>query len=213
MVGMSPWLDVPLSDYERHMDRAEVGQYAVLSDIFRDMLAQHRPSSVAIVGVAGGNGLEHIHSGVTTRTVGLDINPAYLDEVRRRFPDLPGLELYAVDLARSDVHIPAVDLVHAALILEHAGCDRCLRNTLALVQPNGLLSVVLQLPSEQTAGVAPTPYESIRALSPHFRLIEPAHFDEAVARHGFERISETRHELPGGKAFHAAVYRQTSIER
>jgi hypothetical protein len=41
-----------------------------------------------------------------------------------------------------------VQLVHAALVFEHAGVDDCLDNALSMIAPGGNLSVVLQMPAE-----------------------------------------------------------------
>ena len=58
---MNPWLALPLGDYKGHM---------------------RSPASVAILGIAGGNGLEHVDPSVTSRGVGLDLNPQYPDVTR-----------------------------------------------------------------------------------------------------------------------------------
>src|SRR3989304_9695251 len=92
----NPWLEIPLADYEAHMNLPEVAQAKFLGDVFGDMLKRHSPRSVAILGCAGGNGFEHLFTAETTRVVGVDINPEYIEEARRRFKDpLPGLELFA----------------------------------------------------------------------------------------------------------------------
>jgi len=46
---------------------------------------------------------------------------------------------------------PGVELVHAALIFEHAGTGRCLENAISLVSPGGHLSVVTQSVPHQRA--------------------------------------------------------------
>jgi hypothetical protein len=66
------------------MKSAEVQQLEVLSDLFADAVGFCRPDSVAILGVAGGNGLDRVDANITKRVVGLDINPSYLEAVRRR---------------------------------------------------------------------------------------------------------------------------------
>ena len=95
----SPWLHVPLTDYEGHMGSAGVQQLDALSDLFAEALTYCRPEAVAILGIAGGNGLERIDGNITRRIVGLDVNPLYLEAVRRRFQAARGLELHCVDLA------------------------------------------------------------------------------------------------------------------
>ena len=56
------WLQIPLSDYEGHMNSAMVQQLRALSDLFAQALASRQPASVAIAGIAGGNGLDRAAS-------------------------------------------------------------------------------------------------------------------------------------------------------
>src|SRR5512146_1962679 len=149
----TPWLSVPLAEYEQHMNSVEVRQLAVLSELFAEAIARCRPSSIAVLGIAGGNGLEQIDSSVTTRIVGLDMNPQYIETVRQRHSHLPGLDLRCVNLSEQRIVLEPVQLVHAALIFEHAGVECCLENALALTATGGNLSVVLQLPAESGKAV------------------------------------------------------------
>src|SRR5579859_5603193 len=144
----NPWLTIALEDYEGHMGAGNVRQLEALSDLFGRALELCRPESVAVLGVAGGNGLERIDRDVTKRVVGLDINAKYLEAVRQRHGSLSGLELHCTDLNDERLRVSPVELVHAALFFEHAGLGRCLENAVSLVAPGGQLSVVLQLPSE-----------------------------------------------------------------
>src|SRR5436305_9182848 len=98
----NPWLSIPLGDYEGHMGSAGVRQLTVLAELFKCALDCCSPESVAVLGVAGGNGLEQIDCAATKRIVGVDINQGYLEEVQRRFGTLPGLELHCRDLAERD---------------------------------------------------------------------------------------------------------------
>jgi hypothetical protein len=122
----NPWLSVPLAEDERHLGSPEVAQLGALSDLFAEVLARRRPPSLALLGIAAGNGLNRIDAGVTRRVVGVDVNPQYLVAVRERFCDLPGLELHCADLAEQTLAIAPVQLVYAALLFEHAGTGRCL---------------------------------------------------------------------------------------
>ena len=156
-------------------------------------------------GVAGGNGLERIDCAVTRRIVGLDINPAYLEAVRRRFAVLPGLELHCVDLGAQVVDVVPVRLVHAALIFEHAGTGRCLEHAVRMVGEGGRMSVVLQLQGREE-DVAPTPYASIQALREGFRLVEPEWLCGNLRERGLRMEREERRELRGGKGFWMGVF-------
>lgn len=181
-----------------------VQQLAVLSDLFA--LALHDgPDSVAILGIAGGNGLDRIDRQVTRRVAGVDINPAYLDIVRTRYGDL---ELHGVDLSQGPAPIEPVSLVHAALFFEHAGLDPALDHALRLVRnPGGRLCVVLQLPSTTSeAAVSNTGYASIQKLKDHFQFVDPQDFRQRMNSRGFTLEQESRHPLYGGKALWFAMF-------
>jgi hypothetical protein len=202
----NPWLDVPLADYEGHMNSAEVRQLAALADLFAEALTVCRPASVAILGIAGGNGLDRIDTGVTRRIVGIDINPTYLDAVRQRYTRLRGLELECANLSVGRLDLQPAQLIHAALVFEHAGVDLCLENALSLVGPGGALSVVLQLPSESEAAVSPTPFRSIQNLKSHFSLIDPEWLSTTLAQHHFRPIHQAHRSLPAAKAFWMGIF-------
>ncbi len=203
----NPWLTVPLNDYEEHMSSEPVRQLDALSELFRQVLEYCRPESVAILGVAGGNGLEQINPAMTRRVRGIDLNPDYLEAARERFGSLPGLELCCVNLAEQDTELPPVQLVHAALIFEHAGMERCLRNALVMVAAGGSLSVVLQLPSSaQEEGIGLKSLSSMQTLRQNFRLIEPAQFREQVEGSGFHLQQEVQQPLASGKSFWMGIF-------
>ena len=202
----NPFLAVPLADYEGHMRSAAVQQFAPLSDLFAEALAFCRPASVAVLGIAGGNGLDRIDPDSIHRVVGVDINPAYLDAIRQRHPRVRGLELLCVDLATQLVRLDPVELVHAALIFEHAGTALCLDNAISLVAPGGHLSAVLQLPSESEPPVSPTAFPSIQNLQSHFSLISPAWLAGTLEQRGFRLTHQAQRPLASGKAFWMGIF-------
>jgi hypothetical protein len=203
---LNPWLAVPLSDYEQHMSSAEVRQLSALSDLFAEAVRHCRPESVAILGVAGGNGLDHIDSSHTRRVVGLDLNPLYLEAVRQRYSHLPGLELRCINLSEQLVDLAPVQLVHAALIFEHAGVDCCLENAVSMVAPRGTFSVVIQLPAETGEAEVASRLPSIRKLKHRFSLVSPAWLRESLEGRGFRLTRQTIRNLPGGKCFWMGIY-------
>ena len=207
----NPWLAIPLEDYEGHMGSAGVRQLTVLAELFRRTLDRCLPESVAVLGVAGGNGLEEIDCAITKRIVGVDINQRYLDEIERRFGELPGLELHCRDLAERDFRLPPVALVHAALIFEHVGLGLALQNALSLVAPRGKLSVVLQLPSEEEQGVASTGYTSMQTLQQDFALVDISEFQRLLAQQGLQLIEQEKRSLPAGKALWLGVFVKTPV--
>ncbi len=190
------------------MGSSGVQQLDVLSDLFATALDISRPSSVAILGITGGNGLAHIDSRLTPRVVGVDINGEYLDSVRQRYPHLTGLELHSIDLAAAIVDLPSVKLVHAALIFEHAGTTLALENALSLVSEDGYFSAVLQLPSESEQGVSPSEFTTMHNLKSHFVLVDPEWFQETLMGRGWRLEEQTRRQLARGKALWMGIFRR-----
>ena len=201
-----PWLNVPLADYEGHMSAAGVEQLAPLAELFGEALGHCRPLSVAILGIAGGNGLAAIDPQVTRRIVGVDFNPIYLEATVRRYAHLDNLELHCADLAEEALACPAVAMVHAALVFEHAGTGRCLDNAAALVEPGGHLSVVLQLPSRIEQGVSPSGFASLQTLKQAFQFVDPAWLESTLTERGFALERHWCRELPAGKAFWLGIF-------
>ncbi|HLK69287.1 MAG TPA: hypothetical protein VKU19_37905 [Bryobacteraceae bacterium] len=178
---------------------SDVLQLEALSQLFQEALDQCRPRSVAVLGVAGGNGLERIDPAVTTRVVGLDVNLSYLNAVKRRFGQLPGLELHEVDLTADLPQMPRVELVHAALIFEHAGVGRALENALSLVEKDGHFSVVLQPVYGRPGPVR------IRDSVLDFSSVDPTWFRNEVESRGLKLLHERRYPVPSGE-FWAAIF-------
>jgi len=201
----NPWLSIPLADYEGHMSADNVQQLGALSNLFKRALDVCLPDSVAILGIAGGNGLEQASPAAINRIVGFDINPGYLDEVRRRFTH-PNLELHCVDLSREELRVGPVALVHAALFFEHAGLDRALDNALSLVSRGGKLSVVLQLPERQQRSVTTTSYPLMQTLAGGFSLVDVTRFRVLLETQGFRLQNEELRPLPTGKTLWLGIF-------
>jgi hypothetical protein len=203
---MNPWLALPLEDYEGHMGSASVDQLTPLADLFGEALARLRPRSVAVLGVAGGNGLEHVDSTLTTRVVGIDLNAGYLAATKARFPDLRGLELHCADLEQATLNLEPVALVHAALFFEHAGIGRCFDTAVSLVARGGYLSVVLQLPSEEHPAVTPSAYASMATLAGDFAFVAPHRLRRMLAQRELPLTHQARRRLPTGKVFWSGYF-------
>jgi SAM-dependent methyltransferase len=198
----NPWLDIPLADYEGHMAMPMVAQAQMLSDIFADALDKYKPGSVAILGCAGGNGFERISPEITHRIVGVDINPDYIEQARRRFGNhLPGLELLVGDMQADTFSISPVELVFAGLLFEYVDIKACLKNIRELLKPHGIIVAVVQLPSDSIPEVTPSPFISLGTLSSLMRLVPPDEFRRLVKFSGFREIESRTVKADGGKCF------------
>jgi len=205
----SPWLAIPLADYEAHMALPEIGQADLLAAEFGAALAELAPASLAVVGCAGGNGFERISPQATRRVVAIDINPAYLATLTSRFADrLPGLETHALDIGADRMGIAAVDFVYAALLFEYVEPGQALRHLGALCRRGGTLLTVLQLPSASMAAISPSPYAALRALAPAMRLLAADELQAHAAAAGFELQSSRIAVSPAGKQFAIRRFRR-----
>jgi hypothetical protein len=204
----SPWLDIPLADYEAHMAHPSVGQSPVLGDLLESMVGTYTPASIAILGCAGGNGLDRAGVQRIPRVVGIDINPEYLAEANRRYaPVVPGLALHCADVESDDLHFAPVELIFAALLFEHVDIASTMQNVQRHCLAGGRLVAVLQLPQTGHLPVTPTPYPSLQRLAPSMKLVAPSDLAMHAAAAGFSPEAHITHGLPTGKSFSVQVFR------
>jgi len=204
----NPWLTIPADEYVGHMSSPEVGQYQVLNGLLRDALGSIRPRSLLVLGCAMGNGFEHIDPGVTSRVVGVDINPGYLQRLVERFPHPAfALDVRCYDLAAYAFEPRAFDLVHAALVFEYVEWSLLLPRVVGALRPRGMLSVVLQRPSQATPAVTPTRFTRLRSLESIFRFVEPDDLAADAIALGLHLESRRTERLESGKAFEVLRFR------
>jgi len=210
----SPWLAIPLADYERHMALAEVAQAQLLADVFAELLDTYRPQSVAVLGCAGGNGFERISAAVTKRVVGVDLNPAYIEALRARFHEqLPGLELIAGDIQSDVTTFAPVELVYAGLILEYVDVALVLGRVRSLLVPPGILGTVIQLPGAHANLVTPSSFASLQSLESCMRLVSPTDLTDMAAAAGYKQIGGRRLESGGRKQFQLQVFQRDQLQQ
>lgn len=201
------WVDVPLSDYEAHMDSPAVAQLPALVELFAMALSIVRPQSVAVLGIAGGNGLDVLDLRCVTRVVGIDINAEYLATTAARHSDRLPLDLRCLDLSREAVtNIEPVDLVHAALIFEHAGTGPALDAAIQLVAPSGHLSVVLQLPASGDVPAPPSAFASIERVRGESAPVDRDAFVADLRARGFDVVHQHTRAVASGKALWLGVF-------
>jgi hypothetical protein len=203
----SPWLDIPLADYEGHMALPGVGQADMLATQFAQLLATWAPESAAVIGCAGGNGFDRVRVAITKRLVGIDINPQYIQELAYRYAArIPGLELYVRDIQEPLGQIKPVQLIYAALVMEYVEPVAALRNLAALCGPDAILATVLQLPAP-TAPITDSPFIRLQELAPALQLVAPEQLAAMAAAQGFALLATRQVSLSSGKQFALQLYR------
>jgi ubiquinone/menaquinone biosynthesis C-methylase UbiE len=210
-VGRNPWLDIPLEDYEGHMSLPEIAQAQLLSDVFAGVLERFKPRSLAVLGCAGGNGFERINTEVTSRVVGVDINPNFLQSLAVRFNEkLSGLELLAGDVQSDTFNVPPVELVYAALVFEYLDPEAALSKIRTMLNEQGILISVVQLMNAAIPEVTPSPYKSLQALSTAIHLIDPHNLEKIARRTGYAAGEKWTVVSAGGKQFCVQIFSRSA---
>lgn len=119
-----PWEEIALTDYEAHMRLDSVGQLQALDRLMARQLAAYPARTAAILGVAGGNGLEHADPQKYEIVYGIDVNEEYLAACAARYPALAGcLQTPCLDLTDESRELPKADLVIADMLIEYIGVE------------------------------------------------------------------------------------------
>jgi cyclopropane fatty-acyl-phospholipid synthase-like methyltransferase len=199
---LSPWLSIPLEEYEGHMALPEIGQAQMLAGELEFAVRRYSPKSIAIIGCAGGNGLDRLVGNRIERVVGIDINPAYVEMVSRRFQSrISGLELHVADIQSVLPQIASVDLIFAALILEYVDIAGTMRSLQTLCAADGALVVIVQAAGQNVEKTSPSPYKSIQLLAPAMRLVDVDDVKQQAMAAGFSPASSRVVSLRSGKDF------------
>ena len=186
----------------------DVRQAQLLSRILGSALDTYMPRSIALLGCAGGSGLEQLEGRVLGRVVAVDINPVYVEHVRERWSGrIAGLDLVVADVEKDDLTIAPVDLALAGLLLEYLDIAAALPRMRSMVRPGGTLITVLQSASAVTPDITPSPFSSLNALSSIMRLVTPDRLRALAEEHGFRQIDEQSVQAEGGKHFLAQSFR------
>lgn len=194
----NPWEDIPLSDYESHMRLNSVMQLQTLNEMMKGQLDAYPISSVIILGIAGGNGLEHIRTEKFQKVYGVDVNSSYLEETVRRYPRLEGiLECLCVDLTKDTDSLPKAELVIADLLIEYIGYE-CFKRAIRHIEPR-YVSCIIQINTEE-GWVSQSPYLHVfDGLERVHHQIEEHSLNEAMLEIGYHMVVASERPLPNGK--------------
>ncbi len=122
----------------------DVRQLQTLNAIMAEQMAQYPFDTVAIWGIAGGNGLEHAVNGGFQTIYGIDVNKRYLNECRHRYQNLSDrLILMNLDLSAAGTKPPGASLVIANLLVEYIGVE-CFARQLQNAMPRVVSCVIQQ---------------------------------------------------------------------
>lgn len=188
-----------------------IGQAQLLSDALQRTVAEFRPRSLAVFGVAGGNGLESVKRAVVRRVIALDFNPDYLARCcQRHASSFSEFEPVLHDLSQGPPAIAPVECIFAGLVLEYLRVESFCGYLGRLLTTGGNFATLLQLPAPTLPEVSPSPFTSLARLESAFSFVDPAFLDAHLSAHGFSRVIGDRYDLTSGKSFYYASYQATN---
>lgn len=197
----NPWKSINLDDYENHMLSENVRQLQALNQIMKEQIEQYPIRSVSILGVAGGNGLEHVDPNRVKQVYGIDINQDYLNACKQRHPQLNGIfSDICMDLKETSAFLPKTDLVIANLFIEYVGidffCDKIVE-----AGPRYISCVIQE--NKDRSFVSETPYEKeLSSLADIYKDIQSDRLIFSIDRISYSPTLMKKYDLPNGKIFH-----------
>lgn len=206
----NPWNHIPLEDYETHMSHDNVGQQQLLSWLTKKYLELLNPVNCLFLGVAGGNGLEHIDNNRVESVYAIDINQAYLEKAEGRFGGkIKSLRLLNIDISQNSTTICKADLIWAALILEYTGIHEALSFAKNNISKTGQLVITIQSNNGVTS-VSSTGIESLKKLGTVFKVVDRDDLISQAKAAGFEPADAEENFLPNGKSLLTFRFAYTS---
>ena len=197
----NPWTEIPLTDYERHMADSAVGQLRLLNSLTGKYLKNVKPETCLVLGIAGGNGLEHIDRHITKQVIGIDINQNYLDVCRERYNHCAdSLQLLQLDITQNTSRVCKADFIWAALVLEYTGIDKCLEFARNNILSGGHFIITIQA-NNNVQSVSPTGIETVKKAGTIFKIVEPGILLLKAKERGYTLVGNEENQLPNGKTF------------
>ena len=204
----NPWKDISLSDYENHMCLDSVKQLQALNEAMKEQFDMFPVDNAMVLGVAGGNGLEHIDPAKFVKVYGVDINAGYLEETKNRYKVLSGiLECLCLDLVNESDKLPNSDLLIANLLIEYIGYE-AFQKAVKKIDPK-YVSAVIQINTDTKNWVSDSPYlHAFDRLDEVHHQMEENALTDAMSAVGYSFISKDAKELPNGKALVRLDYKK-----
>ena len=194
----NPWEEISLSDYENHMKLDSVMQLQNMNQMMKSQFDAYPVSSVMILGIAGGNGLEHIDQIKFQKVYGVDINAEYLTAVEKRYSAISDiLECIQLDLIEEADRLPKAELLVANLLIEYIGYD-CFQKAVKQVEPQ-YVSCIIQK-NINSNWVSDSPYiHMFDDLDQVHHQMEEDSLIQTLTGIGYKLIALAENPLPNGK--------------
>ena len=204
----NPWEEISLDTYEKHMSLDSVKQLQLMNRIMKSQFEDYPVDTVMILGIAGGNGLEHIDIKKYKKVYGVDINKLYLQETQKRYSNLADiLQCLHLDIVCETEKLPQSQLLVANLLIEYIGYDAFVR-AVNIINPE-YISCVIQINTDEEMWVSDSPYiHAFDGLNEIHHQMESDVLNEKMYSIGFKLILQDMTELPNSKALVRQDYKK-----
>lgn len=196
----NPWEKISLSDYENHMKLDSVMQTQNMNQMMKGQFNAYPVSSVMILGIAGGNGLEHINKNKFIKVYCVDVNKGYLRAVKERYLNISEImECIRLNLIDETNKLPKAELLIANLLVEYIGYD-CFKKAVEQVHPK-YVSCIIQI-NMNDSWVSDSPYiHAFDDLEKVYHPMEENLIIQTLNGIGYKLILRIENPLPNGKKF------------
>lgn len=200
---MTPWIKIPLNDYESHMNLPEIGQASYLAETMGELARIISPQAVAVIGCAGGNGFDTLKEAGVELLIGIDINNDFCDAAFDRYGEqFEHLEIMTADFCDETCQFEQVQFLFAGLFFEYVDLEQAIQKCSEQIVSGGYFGAVIQLPCDTIAEISPSPYsESLEQLGSIMNLIDPDQFNQIAIQNGFSLLDSRIDTLESGKSF------------
>ena len=208
----NPWEEISLADYENHMILDAVKQLQAMNAIMKSQFGSYPVETAMVLGVAGGNGLEHVDKNKYRTVYGVDINKEYLRAVEERYADISDLfKCLHVDISKDAGRLPQAQLVIANLLIEYIGYE-AFQKAIRQVDPE-VVSCVIQINTDEKQWVSDSPYlHAFDGLDAVHHQMEETALTAAMQEIGYDPVLQESESLPNGKALVRLDYMKRNVE-
>ena len=207
----NPWEEISLDDYEKHMSLDSVRQLQAMNSIMQEQFSSYPAETAMVLGIAGGNGLEHVSPGKFRKVYGIDINADYLCAVSERYTELSGvLECLHIDLINEAEKLPQAQFLIANLLIEYIGCGAFQKAVLQTAPQ--YVSCVIQINTDEKQWVSESPYlHAFDRLDEVHHQMEVKALTAAMKETGYLLILQKSYPLPNGKALVRLDFKKNEV--
>lgn len=175
-----------------------VQQLQAMNQMMKGQLNQYDVQSAMILGIAGGNGLEHVDTEKLNKVYGVDINQEYLTITQKRYENLSDtLDCLCIDLASEAEKLPQADMLIANLLIEYIGYE-CFKKAVTVTKPV-YVSCIIQVNVDDSF-VSESPYlHAFDGLVTVHHQMAKQELQNSMNEMDYHLIQVLESRLPNGK--------------